>query len=88
MKSIKNKLLFGFKFEKESTVYEKLGVRIFKRFVPIGDYWIRLFNIVFSKNFRLLKSKENAIVWVLFTIAVEFLHLVGFVVMTWLAFFI
>ena len=85
MENKKNRFVWGYVYEKEIPVYQALGVRVFKKFVPFGDYWILMFNKIFSKEIRLLKSKENAIVWVIFTIAVELLHSVAFFIMIWLA---
>jgi hypothetical protein len=81
MKNAINRFLLGFVFEKEIAIYKKLGVKRFKKIVPFGDYWILLINKIFSKKIRLLKSKEDAIVWIIFTLGVEFLHLVAFFIM-------
>jgi len=80
-----NRFIFGYIYVNEISVYKILGIRTFKKFVPFGDYWILFFNKIFSKELRLLKSKENAIVWVIFTLAVELLHLIAFFIMIWLA---
>ena len=76
---------FLYVFEKEITIYKFLGVRKFKRIVPFGDCWISLFNQLFSKRSRLLRSREHAIIWVIFTMVVESLHLLAFIVMMWFA---
>jgi hypothetical protein len=80
MINILNKIIRGFHFEKQSKLYEIIGVTQFKKIVPLGDFWINLFNRVLKKNFHLITSRENAIVWLIFTIAVECLHIIGFLI--------
>jgi hypothetical protein len=57
-----------------------LGVHHFKKILPVGDWWIKLFNLLFSKKLRVVKSKQDAITWVIFTLSVESLHLLAFLV--------
>ena len=79
MNSILNRIFRGFHFEKKSDLYEKIGVIKFKKILPMGDFWINLFNKISKKDFHIITSRENAIIWVIFTVAVEFLHLAGLI---------
>lgn len=82
---IKDRIPFGLVSEKEFLFYKLVGVHHFKKIVPFGDYWILLYNRIFSKKKRLLKSRNDAIIWFVFTLGVEFLHLVGFIVLIGIA---
>ena len=77
------KILFGFIFERETDLYERIGVRGFKKIVPLGDFWIMLYNKLFSKRLRIINSKKDAIVWFIFTFSVELLHFIGFIITLW-----
>jgi len=77
---ILEKILRGFRFEKQSKFYEIIGVSQFKKIVPMGDFWINLYNRFAKKNLRLITSRENAVVWLIFTIAIECLHIIGFLI--------
>lgn len=73
------KLFSGFDFEKETLFYKKIGVISYKNIVPTaGDYWIRLINKTFSKNIKIIKKRDDAVVWTIFTIGIEGLHTLGF----------
>ena len=80
MQLLKRNLLYGFTFERKSGFYKKIGVHHFKKILPVGDWWIKLFNLLFSKKLRVVKSKQDAITWVIFTLSVESLHLLAFLV--------
>lgn len=69
------KLLFGFKWEQR--VYRLLGVHHFKKIVPLGDYWVYLIRLVVP-GFRVISDKQSALIWVIFTICVELLHVIAF----------
>ena len=79
------KVFYGFNFETNYNIYKKIGVKHFKKIVPFGDYWISCYNRLFSKNLKLFKSKENAIIWVIFTLSVEFIHLIGLIIFSCLS---
>lgn len=74
------KMIHGFRFEKQSKFYEIIGVTQFKKIVPLGDFWINLYNRVSKKKLCLITSRENAVVWLIFTIAVECMHIIGFLI--------
>ena len=76
-------ILFGFTFERETNLYEKIGVRQLKKIVPCGDFWIMLYNKLFFKKLRIVNSEKDAIVWVIFTLSVELLHFIGFIIILW-----
>jgi len=84
MQKFVQKILFGFKFEQNPQFYHSWGVRLFKRWVPFGDFWIGLYNKVFSKRLQMIETKDDAIVWVLLTWTVEILHFLVFIVIFWL----
>lgn len=77
------KIFYGFKFEYQSLFYKKIGVPQFKKIVPLGGFWIALYNKLFSSNLRVIRTRESAIIWVIFTLSIEFLHLVGFITISW-----
>ena len=77
------KTVYGFEFERKTNLYERIGIRQFKKIVPLGDFWIILYNKLFSSNLRIIKSKEDAIIWVLFTLSVELLHFIAFNIILW-----
>lgn len=79
IKKLSKNVIQGFHFEKKFELYEKIGVTQFKKILPMGGFWINIFNQIFNKNFHVMTSRENAIVWLIFTIAVEFLHVLGFI---------
>ena len=74
------KIYRGFGFEKRSQFYEIIGVSKFKKIVPLGDFWLNFYNRITKKNLRLITSRENAVVWLIFTVAIEFLHIIGFLI--------
>jgi hypothetical protein len=78
------KLISGFKIEKNTNLYKKLSVHQFKKMVPLGDFWINLFNKILDKNYSIIKSKKSAIIWLIFTLSVEFLHQVAFIIILWI----
>ena len=80
IKRILEKIFRGFDFEKQTEFYEIIGVSQFKKIVPLGDFWINLYNRIANKNLRLITSRENAVVWLIFTIAIECLHITGFLI--------
>ncbi|HYG40322.1 MAG TPA: hypothetical protein VD908_16955 [Cytophagales bacterium] len=75
------KLFYGFGFEAEGEFYKKFGVHKFKKIVPFGDYWLSLYNYFFSQQLRLISNQRSAEVWVIFTLSVEILHLLGLIIM-------
>ena len=77
-------IVFGFNTELQTEVYERLGVRHFKKIVPFGDFWIRLYNKAFTKQLRFCTSRQNVIIWFIFTLAVEFLHCTALIFLLWL----
>jgi len=79
MNIVLKKIIRGFRFEKKSDFYEKIGVTQFKKIVPLGDFWINLYNRFFKKNLHIITSRENAVFWLIFTIAIESLHIIGFI---------
>lgn len=84
MNKILSKLYAGYEFEKHTVFYHRIGVRLFKKIVPTGgDIWIRLINKTRSKKVRLIKNRDDAIMWIIFTLGVECLHGVGFLVMNY-----
>ncbi len=79
-----SKLYSGYEFEKHTVFYTRIGVKLFKKIVPTGgDIWIRLINKIFSKKIRLIKKREDAIRWTMFTICIECLHGIVFWVMNY-----
>lgn len=76
-----NKLVKGFNFEKNTNVYEKLGVHQFKKIVPFGDSWIKLYNSICGKKISLIRSKSHAVIWLIFTLSVEFLHFTALLIL-------
>lgn len=74
-------IVSGFKCEREFSVYQSLGVHHFKKILPFGDFWIRIFNTVFNKKLKLVNTKQKAIVWFIFTFSVECIHLLGFLIL-------
>ena len=77
------KIVTGFNWERDTKLYEKIGVRQFKKFVPVGDFWIMVYNKFSSKKLKVVNSKQTAIVWLLFTLSVEFLHFIAFLIILW-----
>lgn len=74
-------LWFGPKpFEYSGALYERLGVRTFKKFVPFGDYTNRLVRSLLASNFKIVSNISSAMVWVLFTVLVEAFHTLVFIV--------
>ena len=73
------KLFNGFKFEKETTLYKKIGVTSFKKMIPtLGDYWINLYNKYSAKKIRFIKTRKSAISWIRITIFIESIHILSF----------
>jgi len=84
MNDLLSKLYLGSKFEKELTFYKRIGVILFKKIVPTGgDFWIKIINKRRKKKFRVIKNREDAIAWTIFTIIVEGLHGLGFLIMNY-----
>lgn len=63
-------------FEQSGKIYEFLGVRLFKKYIPSGDYPFGLFRspTLYSTSSRALKSYES------FYRLAEIIHLIGFMV--------
>jgi hypothetical protein len=57
-------------------------VHHFKKILPGGDYWIRLYNYLLSKNEKEIKSKQDARKWVVLTIVFESAHFLSFLIVT------
>ena len=74
-------MFYGFDAERNGQAYKKAGVHQFKKVVPFGDSWFWLYSKLFSKEFRLIKTPQDAGVWVIFTVVVEVLHLMAFLTM-------
>jgi len=84
MNDLLSKLYLGSKFEKELTFYKRIGVIFFKKIVPTGgDFWIKIINKRRKKKFRVIKNREDAIAWTIFTIIVEGIHGMGFLIMNY-----
>jgi len=84
MNDLLSKYYSGSKFEKELTFYKRIGVILFKKIVPTGgDFWIKIINKRRKKKFRVIKNREDAIAWTIFTIIVEGLHGLGFLIMNY-----
>jgi len=84
MNDLLSKLYLGSKFEKELTFYKRIGVILFKKIVPTGgDFWIKTINKHRSKKIRVIKNREDAIAWTIFTIIVEGIHGMGFLIMNY-----
>lgn len=79
MTPILKKIIKGFHFERKFDLYERIGVTQFKKILPLGSFWINLFNQVFNKNFHIITSRENALIWLAFTFAVELLHILALI---------
>lgn len=75
------KLFYGFNAEKEGKAYKKIGVHQFKKIVPLGAFWILVFNKLFSQKIKLLSTQKHAEIWVIFTVAVEIIHSIGLTAM-------
>lgn len=77
------------RFELDGRFYERLGIRLFKRFATKGDYWNRLRRHS-DPGFRNVRDLNSAIEWEARTRFNEFLHLcslvVGLAAMVWLGF--
>ena len=73
-------IISGFKFERNLNLYKNIWVHQFKKIVPFGDLWIELYDKLFSKHTKIINSKQKAVVWFIFTLSVEFIHALGFVV--------
>lgn len=72
-------LWFGPKpFERSGELYERLGVRRFKRFLPFGYHTNRLVRALGARGFKVVGDEKSAMVWVLFTMVVEALHTLAF----------
>lgn len=84
MNNILSKFYSGSKFEKETSFYKWIGVILFKKIVPTGgDFWLKTINKRRKKKIRVIKNREDAIGWTIFTIIVECLHIMGFLVMNY-----
>jgi hypothetical protein len=74
-------------FERDGRFYERLGIRLFKRFATKGDYWNKL-RRHFDPGFKNVRDSSSAIEWEARTRHNEFLHLcslaVGLAIMGWL----
>ena len=74
-------------FERDGRLYERLGIRWFKRIATQGDYWNERRRRS-DPSFRNVKDFNSAIEWEARTRSNEFLHLcslaVGVVIMVWL----
>lgn len=75
------KLFYGFNAEREGKVYKKIGIHQFKKIVPLGGFWTRIFNKLFSQKIKLLSTQQHAEIWVIFTVAVEIIHFIGLTAM-------
>lgn len=65
-------------FERSGELYERLGVRGFKRFLPFGYHANRLVRALGARGFRVVKDERSAMAWVLFTMVAEALHTLAF----------
>lgn len=74
-------------FELDGRFYERLGIRVFKRFATGGDYWNRLRRRS-APDFRNVRDLDSALAWEARTRFNELLHLcslvVGVSIMVWL----
>ena len=68
---MESKATEGFAWER--SVYRALGIRYFKKIVPLGDYWVYLIRLVWP-GFKIIANRQSAMVWAIFTICVELLH--------------
>lgn len=66
-------------FERSGELYERLGVRRFKRFLPFGYHTNRLIRALGAERFRVVGDEKSAMAWVLFTMVAEALHTLAFV---------
>ena len=76
-------IFIGYKFERETNFYKKIGVHQFKKIVPFGDFWLIAYNKLFGEKLKIVNSRKMAIIWLLFTLSVEFLHFITFVIILW-----
>ena len=67
-------------FERGGSLYEKLGVRRFNRFLPFGYYTNLLVRALLYPGFRIVSDRKSAKVWVLFTVVAEAFHTLAFAV--------
>lgn len=73
---------YGLNFERESNFYKNIGIRKFKYFLPtFGDFVIQIINKVKNSNTSIVNTKENALIWTMFTILLESLHGIVFLIM-------
>lgn len=74
-------------FERDGRIYERLGIRWYKRFATQGDYWNRRRRRS-DPGFRNVKNVNSAIEWETRTRSNEFRHwctrAVGIAIMAWL----
>lgn len=75
-------------FERDGRFYERLGIRIFRRFAAKGDYWNRLRRRA-DPGFRNVSDVHSAIEWEALTRRNEAIHLcslaVGISILVWLS---
>jgi hypothetical protein len=82
MSHLARSIFYGFQFEQQPKFYKKIGVHHFKKILPGGDYWIRLYNFLLSKNEKEIKSKQDARKWVVLTMVFESAHFLSFLIVT------
>ena len=59
MSHLAKSLFYGFKFEQRPKFYKKTGVHQFKKILPGGDYWVRLYNFYFQKTKKKLNQNRT-----------------------------
>ena len=60
--------------EKDGAVYRRLGVPRFRHVLPNGRYLNRLVSFVRRRPYRVIRGRQSAGLWVLFTVFVEAGH--------------
>lgn len=58
----------------EPNLYERLGIRWFRKVVPVGDWTLRLIRR-YRPGFRVVHDRRSAQTWTIFTLVVETGHL-------------
>lgn len=65
----------------EPDLYRRLGVRQFRKLVPIGDWTLRVVRR-FKPGFRVVHDRQSAQAWTIFTLVAETAHVLFGALMT------
>jgi hypothetical protein len=68
-------------WERDGAIYRQLGVHHFRRILPGGYYYSRIVSLFIRRPYRIVKGRDTAGGWVVFTVFAETVHILFGIVM-------